>query len=395
LFKRKARREIEVFVFKMSKNTAEGRDTDAEERKRAADAEERRRARSGDNRARPEQPEEDKEMDAVLLLKVAKALGVTTADLPQITPELRSEAVSSLTLSLSERGRVTLALAKLVAKAPPTSENKTLSHFFREQEEQKTYPWKVWEHRAAIQLEHCRAAFAEKDAIENLQRTFLATVKAQLLSPFEAVVCQHLLFGDNRPFQGFFLATLLLTTPPAQRLQLHNWQVAAAMPTNRREAYGAQIAALASPLLPDLPETFALNTRLLNDVVLQGGAPQIRKATVYADAAADAVWGGANPIFPVLTGPNGQYVDLSLVEGAVIDLQTRTAALQEQIAKAGAARPMHSAPAVAQRGGYRGRAASYRGASRGGRGGARGTWRGAGADEDTPQDPKNGGEPAM
>jgi hypothetical protein len=308
--KGKPRSDTYFFAREMSKQGADKDET--------ASNEERKRAKLGDSRPRTRQETEEADMDEALLTKIARALGVTTADLAQLPAELRSEALAEVCPSLSDRGRATLALARFVAKAPPTTESKTLAHFFRDQEEQKTYPWKVFENRATIQVEHCKAAFREKDSIEKLQRTFLASVKAQILTPFEAVVCQYLLFGD-RPFGAFMLATLLLTTPPAQRLQLHNWHVAALMPTNRREAYGAQIAALTAPLLPDLPETFALNTRLLNDVVLQGGAPQ-RKTGVYADSA-DALWGG-DPIFPVLSGANGtEYVDLSRVENAVIDLQ--------------------------------------------------------------------------
>jgi hypothetical protein len=145
------------------------------------------------------------------------------------------------------------------SNAEKTSDNQ-LATYFREKEDREVFPWKTAMAAATVQIEHLRKSAAAPDAVETLRRTFVAQSRARLLHPMENVVCQYVLYGDA--VDRLFLAHLLLDVPPASRLGVHNWNVAATMAAARREAYGTQIAALQFPLFPDFPDLMPLNSKL-------------------------------------------------------------------------------------------------------------------------------------
>jgi len=333
--------------------------------------------------------------------RIAAYLGVKPRFVKHLPAAILEEVVGKLAFDLGERARLSIWLSMAAAGGEQTRD---LAQFFREKEEKEVYPWKAAEKRAGIQLEHARAAFAEPEGFENLRRTFCAQAKAGALSEVEAFVCHYLLFFPDPEFARFLLASLLLNTPPAQRLSIHNWAVAKTMATSRREAYGEKVAALGVPLFPEATgELAALNARILNEAVLSGGGPQAlqrrKGAQHFTNPPGERLWGAGNLM--VSTAPNGQaYVDIAPVEVAFVELQRRTGELQQAVAalSAQAAQPQqqqqqqqqqqHQQPWRARGRGYeRGRGQPRGGYAYNGRG--RG-WYGAGAPEDP--EPKNGEE---
>ena len=389
----------------------------------ANDAREAPPATRGLGRTRPtrrKQDETDSEGDeddlSETLARLCRKLRVTMAELLRLNPALLDEAIATLQLPLAARARISLELPRAIAASkadnaaataattaatPPTTAEGTLAEFFREKEERAVYPWKVAAARARIHEAHVTTAFGEKGAFETLKRTFCSQAKAGALSAVEALVLHQLLFFGDTEFGRFSLASLLLNTPAAQRIELHNWGVARLMAPSRRETFGDRIASLPCPLFPELDELMAINARLLNDappIVHGGGRSQPTAASrAFTTRVADPLWGGGwQP--PVSEGPNGPYVDVGVVEAAVADIYSRTAALQEQIVRLNAApRPQRQPQQQQQQ--YNGQAqyGQPRGRGRGGRGRGRsrgrGHWQGGG-DDTFPEDaPKNGDEP--
>jgi hypothetical protein len=185
------------------------------------------------------------------------------------------------------------------SNAEKTSDNQ-LATYFREKEDREVFPWKTAMAAATVQIEHLRKSAAAPDAVETLRRTFVAQSRARLLHPMENVVCQYVLYGDA--VDRLFLAHLLLDVPPASRLGVHNWNVAATMAAARREAYGTQIAALQFPLFPDFPDLMPLNSKLLAELPAVSGGSVRQEGDVYSKRAADTVWGGG---LAAIYGPDG------------------------------------------------------------------------------------------
>jgi hypothetical protein len=311
-------------------------------------------------------------------------LRVSEAQLLQLPLDFLNEKIKKSNQTGAEQAAAFIALA---AAAP---KSKSIAEYYAEKDERTTYPWKIAENRASIQLGHLAAQFAEPNPFEPLKKIFLAQAKAQQLAPIENVVLQYLLFSKNPDLARFTLANLLLTIPPAARLSVHNWAVAAGMSRARREAYGHAIENCAWPLFPDEEDLMTLNSRLLVAVAvpaLEGVAATATDNGVYAKKSAEQFWGGGS--LPILTSENGTFLETGPLEAALAHLGGQISTLQTQFANRGRTTSGYGQPQ-----GYhqrRGRGEGGRGRGRGFRSRGRGYY-GAGGDDGTAEDesPKNG-----
>lgn len=250
-----------------------------------------------------------------VLESIAAHLGVRRVELRHLPPNLLNDAFAEMALDTRTRATAHVALATGAAG----SDEEGLRDFFARQDAERHFPWKAAAHRADLQHAACRNAFLEENAFETLRGTFLSKARSRLLAPFDAAVCTHLLCppGGDSDWGRFFLASMLLTAPAAERLALHNWTLAREMPAARREAYGTQIAALQNPLFPDAGGFSALNDRLLAGVPLEGGGVD----DIFA------VGGGFLRIVGP-NGPTGEAVETTDLERALAGIQRGIATLR-------------------------------------------------------------------
>lgn len=237
--------------------------------------------------------------------------GVDRTGLRFIPPAVLETAVGEIWPETAERIRAHVAIGRAASKHDGEEDN-TLKTYFSERERREHEPWRIAAARAKTQTDAIEKAFGEKGAWDTLSAAFLAKAKAGLFSPLEALCLQYLVLGggsgDNWP--TFLLASVLVNVPPAARLAVHNWAVAAEMPEALREANGPAIAALNAPLFPYGRGFESLNARLLASV--SGGGPA---SALFAPSLSGGLWEQPSrrpPPYPTgagalaIRGPGGQ-----------------------------------------------------------------------------------------
>jgi hypothetical protein len=129
------------------------------------------------------------------------------------------------------------------------------------------------------------------------------------------------------------LMYLILRLPVAERVQIHNWNIASNLPEGTLLAYGNAIEHLAAPMFPDVPALQELNARLFasHEAGAVGGAPErkLYRSSTHAGLFADPEGGGS---LPVAQGPDGSLsVDVTAIEQAFQGLHDQSNWLYQQL----------------------------------------------------------------
>ena len=280
-------------------------------------------------------------------------LGVPVEELHTLTDALVARAARQLGLSVRDCAQVELLVhgqrqrarqgVTSVSAIPATGEAMSLAQHFGQEKQARMYPWKVSEERAQTQIAHMQASIALPSALETLQGVFEQKCKAHLLSATEVSVLGYVLYPQSCG-SALALAYIMLMIPPEQRMELHNWGMAASLDNAERLAYGhaiEQLTATATPLFPTAAKSLAyLNTQLLGG----GGGPKgggsgggssLFRGTNpgFAAVGRQPVGAGILPVvgagvIPVLQGSDGAYgVDVTPIEVAYNTLVGNQAAL--------------------------------------------------------------------
>lgn len=252
--------------------------------------------------------------------ELALALGFSAANLQKVPRELLGDAMDELKYTIKRKMAVYAALPDATGATP----EQTLAKHFAEQERRAREPWRAVEQRLAVEREALQATPPDE-----LRAFFLDMARTQTLEPEDVLTGTYLLYGEEADRR--FLAGLL-QKKPRERVQAHNFFVASMMPPQFLAAYGEHLLTLRYPLFPHTKEFSALNVRLLQETTAPTGgaaAATAERPSVYRrrDEAA-----GGEYLAPVQQHPSGAHVvDLTMVESAVVALQARCNALEQQL----------------------------------------------------------------
>lgn len=199
------------------------------------------------------------------------------------------------------------------------AERKSVAEVQEEAAALRIYPWKETERRSMLQGDrfhnsYTTAVDAHTDPFDALRTMFEANATAGLVSAESCLVLNYLLYGSDEKYSRYYLASLLLLCPPAQRLATHNWQLAQQLDTGLKHAIGEAIQKLKTPLWPPGAKgAETLNAKLLRGVEVQGGSSE--EASLYANETLIPQDPEAAGVLPVQQQNNGTYaVDTTALE---------------------------------------------------------------------------------
>ena len=304
---------------------------------------------------------------------LARAVGVTVTDLPQVSQAIIDEGVTTLALPLREKGRLSVALAK---KSPVTS----IGEHIEEESLAKAFPHRAQQKQARLLYQHACADLKGADADAQLRKEYIRKAKGETVDPVLTVMSNFLLFAPDLELGRRSLLALMLRVPTAQRLAVYNWHVAEAMPAAVVTSNGSAIANLQGPMFPHTEALEQLNERMWTGEI-KGGGPRV------------SLWGG-EPNIPLQQAQDGTFfIDGANIANAIKDTQEQINRLQQAQAQlqAQAQAQAHAHQPTAKQRQQWGQQPQqqwgqqpWRGRGRGGRGrgqGRGGVW-GAGEDDD-------------
>jgi hypothetical protein len=240
-----------------------------------------------------------------------------------------------------------------LAALPANDPTSVLSRHFRDEEERKLEPWRLFMQQHARE----RVAFERLPDAE-LKRQYIEAVKARMLTPEDVMVGAYLALGQ--PCDVSFHLCCLLNKSPRERILAHNWRIASHQDETWLTTWGKHVENFEFPLLP-FGELRTLNLRLMQEMVAArnprgGGGPQ-RLPTVFRDVAVT----GEGYAVPV--NEHG-WVDLSEVQSHVVAIARDVEALKRTARNRGSDRGSGGDRGGA--GGGRSRGANRRRGPRGG-----------------------------
>ncbi|CUE72298.1 TATE DNA transposon, putative, partial [Bodo saltans] len=331
----------------------------------------------------PREPEEPTTL-------VAKYLKVTTEELSLLPETMIQETMAKLALDLPLQAKVLLSIRRTTDQP-----RDALALHFAEKERRLFDPWLVDEAKFRTR----RDKFLAED-IEALKTAFVDLAKSNAVSATECVMATYALFVDRK-----YLAGILVRELPEDRIKAHNFLVAKLLGDDFLLQHGLALSRLPWPLFPPDPRLTATNVKLLMEArECSGGAPTSIGAMPKVFRPLGQVMGG-EPNLPVLSGPDGPYVDCFQIANITRGLEAQVTKLSEQ-RRNQPSRPYqqqqqhpqqrhYNQPNHSYQGRNRG---GYQGGSRGGHGGRGGHWRGprggeGDADGEAPDPHESQGQP--
>jgi hypothetical protein len=188
-----------------------------------------------------------------------------------------------------------------------------LVEHFEAEERRRVEPWRVDAERARVKREQWLAL-----PFEEHKRRFAELAKEGELSPFDALIGTYVLHGSEQSMK--MLSALICFELPKDRIAAHNQYVAECMGEAWCTQHGERLKDLKFPLFPPLEAFSIVNHRLLRELTaVSGGGPRL--PSVYRNTEGNELEGGS--MLPVVQGPEGSCVDVSIIEAAFVDVNTK------------------------------------------------------------------------
>lgn len=138
-----------------------------------------------------------------------------------------------------------------------------LATYLSEEAQFRRVPWKAAEKTALDTLNAIEKRVTEnpRSVDAQLLEEFEKKLEKGNLTPFEVVLCEHLLYHPKMEVGARIFLSLILNTLPCDRLRLHNWGMARGLNPTQKDSFGPHIEDLQYPLLP--PDFSEANINLL------------------------------------------------------------------------------------------------------------------------------------